>query len=165
MLTTNPQDPRLIEGQQNETGQHSIYLVLSEEERSKGFVRPYRDSYIHKGKRLINDEDFNNLERLLTEEEIKEFNGKYVAIVRILSKEDGSFLGGKYINQEELNALNSKSKERRGGCGTVTKMGQALSETYARNPKFYGSTFCCGCNKHIEVNEFFWDGTEEEVGS
>src|SRR5688500_9223864 len=34
-------------------------------------------------------------------------------------------------------------------CGTVTTMGRALSETYARDPKFYGATFCCGCNRHL----------------
>lgn len=44
-------------------------------------------------------------------------------------------------------------------------MGQALSETYARDPKFYGATFCVGCNKHLPVDEFIWDGTNETVGS
>lgn len=29
-------------------GQQKGYVVLSEEERGKGWVRPYRDSYIHK---------------------------------------------------------------------------------------------------------------------
>ena len=29
------------------TGQQKGYVVLSEEERTKGFVRPYRDSYVH----------------------------------------------------------------------------------------------------------------------
>src|SRR3954467_6361571 len=45
---------------------------------------------------------------------------------------------------------------RTGGCGTVTTMGRALSETYARDPKFYGATFCCGCNRHLPVAEFVW---------
>lgn len=56
-------------------------------------------------------------------------------------------------------------KKHFGGCGTRTMMGKALSETYARNPKFYGATFCVGCNKHLPVNEFVWDGTPDEVGS
>lgn len=30
------------------TGMQRGYVVLSEEERAKGFVRPYRDSYVHK---------------------------------------------------------------------------------------------------------------------
>lgn len=29
------------------TGQQKGYIVLSEEERAKGFVRPVRDSYVH----------------------------------------------------------------------------------------------------------------------
>ena len=98
-LTTDRNDPKLKEGQKNETGQHEIYLVLSEEERAKGFVRPVRRTYLHKT------------------------------------------------------------------CGTTTSMGQALAETYARDPKFYGATFCVGCNKHLPVDEFVWDGTNEKVGS
>lgn len=31
------------------TGQQKGYVVLSAEERAKGFVRPYRDSYVHVG--------------------------------------------------------------------------------------------------------------------
>lgn len=42
-LTTDPTDPRLNKGE----GQHEVYLVLSEEERAKGFVRPLRRSYVH----------------------------------------------------------------------------------------------------------------------
>jgi hypothetical protein len=50
-------------------------------------------------------------------------------------------------------------------CGVVTKMGLALAETYARDPKFYSGTFCVECRKHFPLNEFVWDGTEERVGS
>lgn len=50
-------------------------------------------------------------------------------------------------------------------CGCATTMGQALAETYARDPKFYGSTYCVKCMKHLPVGEFVWDGTNEEVGS
>jgi len=93
-LTTDPKDPKLKEGQQNKTGQHEIYLVLSEEERAKGFVRPYRDKYVHVG------------------------------------------IGGHEIDP------NDRSKHGRTGnaCGALTSMGRALSETYARDPKFYGAT-------------------------
>lgn len=42
-------------------------------------------------------------------------------------------------------------------CGTSTKMGLALSETYARNPKFYGATYCCACQAHFPVGEFKWE--------
>jgi len=106
-LTTDPKDPRLGHGSDSEPiDQHDVYLVLSEEERAKGFVRPYRDVYIH---------------------------------------------------AREL-----------GGCGVVTRMGVALSETYARDPNFYGATYCVGCRMHKPVGEngeFFWDGTTVKVGT
>ena len=48
-LTTDPNDPRLTHGPDIEPGdQAEVYLVLSEDERAKGFVRPFRDKYIHK---------------------------------------------------------------------------------------------------------------------
>jgi hypothetical protein len=53
-------------------------------------------------------------------------------------------------------------------CGTVTTMGPALAETYARDPKFYGATMCVGCGGHFPVGEhgeFVWDGTAEKVGT
>lgn len=50
-------------------------------------------------------------------------------------------------------------------CGTVTKMGRALSETYARDPTFYGATFCVTCNAHFPVAEFVWTADGERVGS
>lgn len=63
--------------------------------------------------------------------------------------------------------LNDVSKHGRTGnaCGALTSMGPALSETYARDPSFYSHTFCVGCNKHLPVAEFVWDGTNEVVGS
>ncbi len=54
---------------------------------------------------------------------------------------------------------------RVGGCGTVTTMGRALSETYARDPKFYSATFCCACNAHFPVAEFVWTLDSMQVGS
>lgn len=58
--------------------------------------------------------------------------------------------------------------QERGGCGAVTSMGLALSETYARDPKFYGSTYCVGCKRHrpVGVNgEFLWTADNAPVGS
>ncbi|MGZ8286108.1 MAG: hypothetical protein ACXW27_08950 [Allosphingosinicella sp.] len=83
-------------------GQQEGYVVLAEEERAKGFIRPVRRSYRH----------------------LK--------------------------------------------CGTVTTMGQALAETYARDPFFYSGTFCCGCRTHFPTGadgEFVWDGTDERAGT
>lgn len=50
-------------------------------------------------------------------------------------------------------------------CGTETIMNIRLAETYARDPSFYGSTYCCYCHKHRPVNEFTWKGTDQLVGS
>ena len=167
-LTTDKNDPKLKEGQKNETGQHDIYLVLSEEERSKGFVRPVRDTYVHVGRKL---DYYKGIHRMLDEEEIKELdekypgddNKKYVAVMTTLVDEEGNFKGGPYVTQEQIDLW--KSGGYSGGCGTETRMGNALSETYARDPKFYGATYCCGCNKHIDVNEFVWKDTNQKVGS
>ena len=84
------------------TGMQKGYVVLSEDERAKGFVRPVRRSYVHEK------------------------------------------------------------------CGVRTTMGQALAETYARQPDFYSGTFCAGCRSHFTVGadgEFVWDGTKEKVGT
>jgi hypothetical protein len=50
-------------------------------------------------------------------------------------------------------------------CGGVTTMGRALSETYARDPSFYGATFCCNCNAHFPVAQFVWSADGQPVGS
>jgi hypothetical protein len=100
--TTDRNDPRLSHGADDEpVDQAAAYLVLSEEERAKGFVRPVRTSYKH-----------------LT-------------------------------------------------CGSVTTMSVGIAETYAREPHFYGATFCATCRMHRPVGlsgEFEWlDGSK--VGS
>lgn len=58
-------------------------------------------------------------------------------------------------------------------CGANTTMGQDLAETYARNPRYYGSTFCMKCRGHHPVGavgEFVWVDqggliTSEKVGT
>jgi hypothetical protein len=98
-LTTDPNDPRLTRGvDKSPVPQAPVYLILSDAERAKGFVRPYRDAYKHRT------------------------------------------------------------------CGTVTTMGRSLSETYARDPKFYGSTYCCQCQMHRPVSEFNWYEMDGSVG-
>lgn len=75
-------------------GQQEEYLVLSKDERAKGFMRPVRRTYVHEV------------------------------------------------------------------CGVATTMGQDIAETYARDPQFYGSTFCVSCKTHLPVGadgEFVWD--------
>lgn len=59
-----------------------------------------------------------------------------------------------------------RQRYRHLSCGTITHMGLALSETYARDPKFYGATFCVECRTHFPVAEFVWaDGPEETLGT
>lgn len=81
------------------SGMQKGYVVLSAEERSKGFVRPVRRTYRHKT------------------------------------------------------------------CNSTTTMGLALAETYARDPTFYGGTFCCNCAAHFPLDQFVWEGTEEPLRS
>jgi len=50
-------------------------------------------------------------------------------------------------------------------CGGVTTMNFALAETYARDPKFYGGTYCVHCQKHRPVAEFVWEPGGSVVGS
>jgi hypothetical protein len=46
--TEDPQDPRLTHGiDQDPAEQAAAYLVLSEQERAEGFIRPVRRTYIH----------------------------------------------------------------------------------------------------------------------
>jgi hypothetical protein len=98
------------------TGQQKGYVVLSAEERAKGFVRPVRRSYVHVG-------------------------------VESTPEGEGIVKPGSV------------------GCGTRTTMALSLAETYARDPKFYGGTFCCGCRVHLPLDEFVWEGTMERLGS
>lgn len=103
------------------------------------------------------------VDRIFDKPKKNEHNGEYyVAILNVIGGE-GKIIGGLYVTQEELDA--SRENKRIGGCGALTRMGDALSETYARNPSFYGATFCVGCNKHLPVGEFIWNVTEETVGS
>lgn len=158
MITTDRVNPSLKVKKEN--GQNEAYLVLTEEEISKGFVRPLRSKYVHVGKKL----NYKGIHRMLDPGERKEYDDKYVAIMTILVDEDGKFQGGPYVTQEELDAW--KEGKEIGGCGTETVISsREIVETYARNPHFYGATFCCGCGKHLPVEEFVWEGTDERVGS
>lgn len=122
ICTTSGEKPsvtRQKQYEQGDTGQHDSYVVLCEEERKKGFVRPYRESYIHTGEeqQLVDDAGLDS------------------------------------------------HKVRTGGCGKLTRMGRALSETYARDPGFYSHTFCAYCNRHFPVSEFIWAVDDTQLGS
>ncbi len=131
-----------------ENGQQEKYLVLSAEERSRGFIRPVRRTYTHVGirpKYPVRDMFPDEKERYADENYTKweEYpKSEYPAI-------------GRYWTDAELQS----------GCNSSTIMGQTIAETYARSPKFYGATFCMRCGKHLPVGEFVWEGTDERVGS
>jgi hypothetical protein len=109
-FTADPDDQRLGRGiDVSPVTMNEAYLVLSDEERAKGFVRLVYRAYIH---------------------------------------HDPS-------------------------CGGVTTMGLPLCETYARQPSFYGATYCTRCRMHRPVGaegEFTWidengDDTHVLVGT
>lgn len=133
------------------TGQQRGYVVLSAEERAKGFVRPVRDSYVHVGIRPQHP-----LRDLTAEEAATHAERGYVKYEEY--PPSGHPVVGRFWTAREL----------RSGCGQVTKMSRAIAETYARDPGFYGSTFCWACAKHYPVGaagEFVWKGTDERVGT
>jgi len=97
-LTTDRNNPNLKYGIDDKPiDQNSVYLVLSEEEISKGYIKPFRNTYRH-----------------LT-------------------------------------------------CNTTTTMDNIISATYARDPWFYGSTYCCDCRMHRPLNEFIWEPDGESM--
>jgi hypothetical protein len=133
-------------------GQQQDYVVLTPEERAKGFVRPVRRSYRHVG--LLGPQ---YPLRDLTDEE-KERYSRFGYIKFEEYPETEAPETGRYWTQAQFDKIGN-------GCGAMTTMSRDIAETYARDPKFYGGTFCCGCGKHLPVDEFVWEGTEERVGS
>lgn len=48
-------------------------------------------------------------------------------------------------------------------CDTVTTMGPAIAETYARDPWFYGATYCVECSMHKPLEQFTWEPDGQEM--
>lgn len=148
--TTDPEEARRSPIRPD--GMQETYLVLSEEERAEGFVRPVRRSYRHVGIRPQNP-----LRDLTGEERARYADAGYVKYEAYPADGNNS-VTGRFWTQRDLDS----------GCGAVTTMGQALAETYACDPTFYGATFCATCHAHFPVGpkgEFVWEGTNEKVGS
>jgi len=135
-------------GLQRRDGQYERYAVLPEEERAKGFVRPYRASYRHVGEKPVYP-----LRDLTAEEKAEHAAFGYYKYEAYPPSEAPKV--GRFWTKTQLDS----------GCGTVTTMGYALAATYARDPTYYGATFCCGCGRHRPVAEFVWEGTLDVVGS
>lgn len=144
-VTTDRDDPDLKKPGEN--GQQKKYLVLSREEYEKGFVRPYRTNYVHVGLRP------KHPLRDLTEEE-KERYSRFGYVKFEAYPESESRGLGRYWTQEQLD---------RKGCGYRTTMNVEIAATYARDPKFYGGTFCVHCRTHFPVAEFRWVENDVET--
>ena len=142
-ITDDPKHPGVKCGPPDEAPvpQNEAYLVLPEAERAKGFVRPVRRTYVHVGLRP------KHPLRGLTEDEKARYAGcGYAKFEKYPESESPSV--GRFWTQAELD---------RRGCGCATTMGLELAETYARDPKFYGQTYCVHCRMHRPVEEFTWD--------
>jgi len=134
---------------------HKSYIVLTDAERAKGFVRPVRRTYRHVGtpppKHELRD---------LTEDETAKFSQfGYIKFEPYGPEESPKT--GRYWTQAQLDNIGK-------GCRGRTTMSQAIAETYARDPRFYGSTMCVTCGAHYKVGpdgEFVWEGTDERVGT
>ena len=136
-------------------GQHGAYWVICEEDRAKGFVRPVRSSYRHVGP----PGPLYELRDLTADEHERSDRFGYVKFEAY--PPERAPVTGSFWTQERIDKISK-------GCGTVTTMGRAIAETYARQPSFYGSTMCVACGTHLpvgEAGEFVWDGTTERVGT
>jgi hypothetical protein len=141
-------------------GQQKNYMVLPQEEIAKGFVRPVRTTYRHVGrpgpKFPLQD---------LTDEQRCRFVHKedpepYVKFEPYPEGHHGSATG-RFWTQRDIDAIDK-------GCGAVTTMAQKIAETYARNPLYYGGTFCASCGVHLPVGadgEFVWEPDGSRVGT
>ena len=75
----------------------------------------------------------------------------------VLSKAERAKGFVKPVRHSYIHAFPSEV-DRQVGCGAETRMGTALAETYARDPRFYNGTYCVGCKAHFPLNQFIWDG-------
>lgn len=142
-VTEDREDPRLKSIRPD--GMQEAYLVLSEEDRAKGFVQPVRHSYKHVGRPGPKHE----LRDLTPDEKDKYADYGYIKFEPYHDPE--SSVTGRFWTQEMF--------DRQTACGHITTMGQPIAETYARDPKFYGGTFCSYCGEHRPVGEdgeFIW---------
>jgi hypothetical protein len=158
-VPTNPDNAPVPNSATLADGQHVDHWVMCPGEIIKaGFVRPVRNGYTHVGppgpKHPLRD--------LTPEEQARYGSTGYVKFEEY--PRDPVKYGsatGRFWTKEQLDKINK-------GCGVFTRMPQAIAETYAANPGFYGSTFCCGCRDYLPVGEdgeFVWADTQDRVGT
>lgn len=154
---SNPDDAPVPNSARRPDGQHVDHWVMCPGEIIKaGFVRPVRRSYRHVGPPAPN---FPLCD--LTDEEKQCYaDSGYVKYEPYPKGHRGSAVGRLWTQK----ALDGVGKS----CGGITSMPTACAETYAANPGYYGSTFCCGCGDYFPVGErgeFVWEGTKDRVGT
>jgi hypothetical protein len=133
-------------------GQQLGYVVLSDAERAKGFVRPVRNEYVHVGRAICGNEPPAPPAGL---------EEGYVAWLCNLTPGHKPTDGCAYKAVRESELKNFKKNGTLSGCGSTTSMGRELAETYARDPEFYNGTYCSKCKGHFRVGkdgEFVWYG-------
>lgn len=79
-------------------------------------------------------------------------------------KEDGQYQNHPAGPQELPLIQTIRKKYVHNTCGAVTSMPDHCAKTYAQNPKFYGSTFCCNCRDYFPVSEFVWEDCKKPIG-
>lgn len=153
----NPDEAPVPNSATRVDGQHVDHWTMCPTEIIKeGFKRPVRLSYRHVGppgpKFALRD---------LTDDERERYGAhSYIKFEPYPEGYKGSATG-RFWTQEQIDKVGK-------GCGTVTSMPTPIAETYAANPGYYGSTFCCGCGTYLPVGEkgeFVWAGTNERVGT
>lgn len=127
----------------------SLTTDLNDPEISRGpVIRPVRQKYKHVGERPrfpLRD---------LTAEEAELYKNEGFVKFEVYPESEAPATGRFWTD-----------KQLRSGCGSLTTMGIALAETYARQPTFYGATYCCGCQMHRPVSEFAWEPDGSVVGT
>lgn len=134
------------------TGQQRDYVILCEEERAKGFVKPVQDTYTHVGRPACGKPLEGN----------EPPAGKVAFLCNGKPGHDGPCSSWLPVTAVQLAYFQKHSRLR--GCGATTKMARTIAETYAREPSFYTGTYCFRCQEHFPVGpegEFEWaDGSK-----
>lgn len=154
----NPDDASVPNSATKPDGQHVDHWTMCPTEiLQAGFKRPVRLKYQHVGP----TGPVAALRDLTDDERERYTKYGYVKFEPNPDYPDKSAITGTFWTQERLDKIGH-------GCGTVTSMPRQIAETYAANPGYYGSTFCCGCGNYLPVGakgEFVWHGTSDRVGT
>lgn len=133
-------------------GQQQGYVVLTPEERARGWVRPYRDAYKHVGPHVCGYPGLPDPE------------GKKLPLVCTLPPGHAGPHRCDHQVEDVGQLERAGNKHHIGGCQAITPMTRSIAETYARDPGFYSGTFCTTCGKHRPLSEFRWYEMDGSIG-